>query len=126
MVSARGGRHGFVYRSRHRAYRSIRKKGKTKRSRRSHQQCGPHVPAAFPHGAESGEDPPPSGAPVSSRAERAQQRAAKAQQRAAHQQERAARAQRKTARAQQRAVRWHDGQEDGDGEGQAEQGHEGR
>ncbi len=30
MVSARGGRHGFVYRSRHRAYRAIRRKGKTK------------------------------------------------------------------------------------------------
>lgn len=32
MVSARGGKHGFVYRSRHRAYRSMRRKGKTKRS----------------------------------------------------------------------------------------------
>lgn len=31
MVSARGGRHGFVYRSRHSAYRALRRKGKSKR-----------------------------------------------------------------------------------------------
>lgn len=30
MVSARGGRHGFVYRSRHRAYRALRRKGMSK------------------------------------------------------------------------------------------------
>lgn len=30
MVSARGGRHGFVYRSRHRAYRALRRQGKSK------------------------------------------------------------------------------------------------
>lgn len=30
MVSAKGGKHGFVYRNRHKAYRGIRKKGKTK------------------------------------------------------------------------------------------------
>ena len=27
MVSARGGRHGFVYRTRHKAYRALRRKG---------------------------------------------------------------------------------------------------
>jgi hypothetical protein len=32
MVSARGGRHGYVARSRHRAYRALRRKGKSKRS----------------------------------------------------------------------------------------------
>lgn len=32
MVSSRGGRHGFVYRSRHRAYRALRRKGHSKRS----------------------------------------------------------------------------------------------
>lgn len=32
MVSARGGRHGFVYRSRHRTYRALRRKGKSKSS----------------------------------------------------------------------------------------------
>jgi hypothetical protein len=32
MVSARGGRHGYVVRSRHRVYRALRRKGKTKRS----------------------------------------------------------------------------------------------
>ena len=32
MVSARGGRHGFVYRSRHRVYRALRRKGKSKTS----------------------------------------------------------------------------------------------
>jgi len=32
MVSARGGRHGFVYRSRHRAYRALRRKGHSKTS----------------------------------------------------------------------------------------------
>jgi hypothetical protein len=30
MVSARGGRHGFVYKSRHDAYRAIRRKGSSK------------------------------------------------------------------------------------------------
>lgn len=30
MVSSRGGRHGFVYRSRHKAYRKLRKKGMPK------------------------------------------------------------------------------------------------
>jgi hypothetical protein len=30
MVSSRGGRHGFVYRSRHEAYRALRKKGASK------------------------------------------------------------------------------------------------
>jgi len=30
MVSARGGRYGFVYRSRHSAYRAIRGKGSSK------------------------------------------------------------------------------------------------
>lgn len=33
MVSARGGKHGFVYRSRHDTYRALRRKrGKTQRS----------------------------------------------------------------------------------------------
>ena len=31
MVSAAGGRKGFVYRSRHDAYRALRRKGKSKR-----------------------------------------------------------------------------------------------
>lgn len=31
MVSAAGGRKGFVYRSRHRAYRALRRKGMSKR-----------------------------------------------------------------------------------------------
>lgn len=30
MVSDRGGKYGFVYRSRHRAYKAIRRKGKSK------------------------------------------------------------------------------------------------
>jgi uncharacterized protein (DUF302 family) len=30
MVSARGGKHGYVARSRHDAYRALRRKGKTK------------------------------------------------------------------------------------------------
>lgn len=30
MVSARGGRHGFVYTSRHKAYRALRRKGMSK------------------------------------------------------------------------------------------------
>ena len=30
MVSSRGGRHGYVVRSRHRAYRALRRKGKSK------------------------------------------------------------------------------------------------
>jgi hypothetical protein len=30
MVSSRGGKHGFVYRSRHRAYRALRRKGMSK------------------------------------------------------------------------------------------------
>lgn len=30
MVSARGGKWGFVYRSRHNVYRALRRKGKTK------------------------------------------------------------------------------------------------
>jgi len=30
MVSDRGGRHGFVYRSRHAAYRALRRKGASK------------------------------------------------------------------------------------------------
>lgn len=32
MVSSRGGKYGFVYRNRHKAYRGIRRKGKTKTS----------------------------------------------------------------------------------------------
>lgn len=32
MVSSRGGRHGYVHRSRHRAYKALRRKGKSKRS----------------------------------------------------------------------------------------------
>lgn len=31
MVSARGGRHGYVTRSRHAAYRALRRKGKSKK-----------------------------------------------------------------------------------------------
>lgn len=31
MVSSRGGRHGFVYKSRHSAYRALRRKGKSKK-----------------------------------------------------------------------------------------------
>lgn len=31
MVSSRGGRHGYVTRSRHRAYKALRRKGKPKR-----------------------------------------------------------------------------------------------
>lgn len=30
MVSARGGKHGFVYRSRHKAYKGIRRSGNSK------------------------------------------------------------------------------------------------
>lgn len=30
MVSSRGGKYGFVYRSRHKAYRALRRKGMTK------------------------------------------------------------------------------------------------
>lgn len=30
VVSARGGKHGFVYKSRHRAYRALRKQGMSK------------------------------------------------------------------------------------------------
>ncbi len=30
MVSSRGGRYGFVYRSRHKAYRALRRRGLTK------------------------------------------------------------------------------------------------
>lgn len=30
MVSSRGGKYGFVYRSRHGAYRALRRKGKSK------------------------------------------------------------------------------------------------
>jgi len=30
MVSSRGGRYGFVYRSRHNVYRALRRKGKSK------------------------------------------------------------------------------------------------
>lgn len=32
MVSSRGGRYGYVARSRHRAYRALRRKGHTKKS----------------------------------------------------------------------------------------------
>ena len=32
MVSARGGKHGFVYGSRHSAYRALRRKGHSKQS----------------------------------------------------------------------------------------------
>lgn len=32
MVSSRGGKYGFVYRSRHKAYRHLRAKGMTKKS----------------------------------------------------------------------------------------------
>jgi hypothetical protein len=32
MVSSRGGKYGFVYRSRHKAYRGIRRSGASKRS----------------------------------------------------------------------------------------------
>lgn len=31
MVSARGGKHGFVYRSRHNVYRALRRRGASKR-----------------------------------------------------------------------------------------------
>lgn len=31
MVSSRGGKYGFVYRSRHSAYRALRRKGKSKK-----------------------------------------------------------------------------------------------
>jgi hypothetical protein len=31
MVSSRGGKYGFVYRSRHNVYRALRRKGKSKR-----------------------------------------------------------------------------------------------
>lgn len=30
MVSSRGGKHGFVYRSRHNVYRALRRQGKSK------------------------------------------------------------------------------------------------
>jgi hypothetical protein len=30
MVSSRGGKHGFVYRARHRAYNALRRQGKSK------------------------------------------------------------------------------------------------
>lgn len=32
MVSARGGKHGFVYKTRHRAYRALRRQGMSKTS----------------------------------------------------------------------------------------------
>jgi hypothetical protein len=31
MVSSRGGKHGFVYRNRHDAYRALRRQGKSKK-----------------------------------------------------------------------------------------------
>lgn len=41
MVSSRGGRYGFVYKSRHRTYRALRRKGYSKRVAAKISNAGP-------------------------------------------------------------------------------------
>lgn len=45
MVSARGGRYGFVYRSRQNVYRALRRKGHTKKSAARIANAGRFHPA---------------------------------------------------------------------------------